>query len=82
MSVCLHIWRGQEFCGRLALSAGIFKATQTDRLTGRQTSRHVLFPVAFDVDLALCFFSLFPFYLLSLFIYFIVFGSILEHNIM
>lgn len=49
VSVCLHVWRGHEFCGRLALSAGIFKAKQTDR----QKSSHVLFSVAFDVDLSL-----------------------------
>lgn len=65
VSVCMHVWRGHEFCGRLALSAGIFKAKQTDRLTDRQTHRHVLLPEAFDVDLSLCFSSLFPFYLLS-----------------
>ena len=72
VSVRVHVWRGHEFCGRLALSAGIFKAKQTDRLTDRQTSRHVLLPVAFDVDLSLRFAS--PF---CLFVF-----AILDHSIM
>ena len=65
-SVCMHVRRGHEFCGRLALSAGIFKAKQTDRQTGRQTdrqtSRHVVLPVAFEADLSPCFFFFFLFF--------------------
>lgn len=37
---------------------------QTDRQTDRQTRRHVLLPVAFDVDRSLCFSS--PFHLFCL----------------
>lgn len=60
-SVCMHIQRGHQFCGRLALRDGIFKAKQTDRQTDRQAGRHVLFPVASHVDVSPLLITFLPF---------------------